>query len=109
MRHAGAALAADLVEPGGQDGRDDEKAREGPCQQPEALAGEQQQQGVWQSHPYQGLKGKTLLLLGTGSIGQHIAHTGKHFGMRVLGISHSGNERAGFDQVYQLPTLNKML
>ena len=63
---------------------------------------EQQQQGVWQSHPYQGLKGKTLLLLGTGSIGQHIAHTGKHFGMRVLGISHSGRERAGFDQVYKM-------
>ncbi|MCH7373723.1 MULTISPECIES: D-2-hydroxyacid dehydrogenase [Aeromonas] len=70
---------------------------------------EQQQQKLWQSHPYQGLKGKTLLLLGTGSIGQHIAQTGKHFGMKVLGISHSGNERAGFDQVYQLPALNKML
>lgn len=70
---------------------------------------EQQQQQLWQSQPYQGLKGKTLLLLGTGSIGQHIAHTGKHFGMRVLGISHSGRERAGFDQVYQLPALNKML
>ena len=28
-----------------------------------------------------------VLLLGTGSIGQHIAHTGKHFGMKVLGIS----------------------
>lgn len=70
---------------------------------------EQQQQKLWQSQPYQGLKGKTLLLLGTGSIGQHIAHTGKHFGMRVLGISHSGRERAGFDQVYQLPALNKML
>lgn len=70
---------------------------------------EQQQQKLWQSHPYQGLKGKTLLLLGTGSIGQHIAQTGKHFGMKVLGISHSGRERAGFDQVYQLPALNKML
>lgn len=70
---------------------------------------EQQQQRQWQSHPYQGLKGKTLLLLGTGSIGQHIAHTARHFGMRVLGISHSGRERAGFDQVYQLPALNKML
>ncbi|MEG0007613.1 MAG: D-2-hydroxyacid dehydrogenase [Aeromonas sp.] len=70
---------------------------------------EQQQLKTWQSHPYQGLRGKTLLLLGTGSIGQHIAHTGKHFGMKVLGISHSGRERAGFDQVYQLPALNKML
>lgn len=70
---------------------------------------DQQQQKLWQSHPYQGLRGKTLLLLGTGSIGQHIAHTGKHFGMRVLGISHSGHECAGFVQVYQLPALNKML
>lgn len=40
---------------------------------------------------------------------QHIAQTGKHFGMKVLGISRSGRERAGFDQVYQLPALNKML
>ncbi|MNF77033.1 Glyoxylate/hydroxypyruvate reductase A [compost metagenome] len=70
---------------------------------------EQQQQRLWQSHPYQGLKGRTMLILGTGSIGQHIANTAKHFGMKVLGISHSGHERAGFDQVYQLPALNKML
>ena len=70
---------------------------------------EQQKQRLWQSHPYQGLKGRTLLILGTGSIGQHLAHTGKHFGMKVLGVSRSGRERAGFDQVYQLPALNKML
>lgn len=70
---------------------------------------EQQKQRLWQSHPYQGLKGRTMLILGTGSIGQHIAQTGKHFGMKVLGISRSGRERAGFDQVYQLPALNKML
>jgi phosphoglycerate dehydrogenase-like enzyme len=70
---------------------------------------EQQQQQLWQSHPYQGLKGRTMLILGTGSIGQHIAQTARHFGMKVLGISHSGRERAGFDQVYQLPALNKML
>lgn len=69
----------------------------------------QQQQQQWQSHPYQGLKGRTMLILGTGSIGQHIAQTARHFGMKVLGISHSGRERAGFDQVYQLPALNKML
>ena len=54
---------------------------------------EQQKQRLWQSHPYHGLKGRTLLILGTGSIGQHIAHTGKHFGMKVLGISRS--TRAG--------------
>ncbi|MFM4702948.1 D-2-hydroxyacid dehydrogenase [Aeromonas bivalvium] len=70
---------------------------------------EQQAQRIWQSHPYQGLKGKTLLILGTGSIGQHIAQTGRHFGMRVLGVSRSGHERAGFDEVYQLAALNRLL
>ncbi|MGY4026784.1 D-2-hydroxyacid dehydrogenase [Aeromonas rivuli] len=74
-----------------------------PCYQ------EQQAQQHWQSHPYQGLKGRTLLVLGTGSIGQHIAQTGKHFGMRVLGVSRSGHERAGFDEVYQLAALNRVL
>ncbi|PJG60573.1 D-2-hydroxyacid dehydrogenase [Aeromonas cavernicola] len=70
---------------------------------------QQQAQQQWQSHPYQGLKGQTLLLLGTGSIGQHLAHTAQHFGMRVLGVSHSGHEKAGFDQIYQLAALNRVL
>ncbi|MHA6999831.1 D-2-hydroxyacid dehydrogenase [Aeromonas schubertii] len=70
---------------------------------------ELQRQKVWQSRPYESLHGKTLLILGTGSIGQHLAQTGQHFGMRVLGVSRSGRERPGFAQVYQLPALNKLL
>ncbi|MDO2950244.1 D-2-hydroxyacid dehydrogenase [Aeromonas simiae] len=70
---------------------------------------EQQRQKVWQSRPYESLRGKTLLILGTGSIGQHIAQTGHHFGMQVLGVSRSGRERPGFTQVYQVPALNKVL
>lgn len=70
---------------------------------------EQQKQQVWQNHPYWGLKGKTMLILGTGSIGQHIAKTAKHFSMRVLGVNLSGREQADFDEIYQLPALNRML
>ena len=40
---AGAALAANLIQTGGQDGRDDEKARESTGQEPEALVRQQQQ------------------------------------------------------------------
>lgn len=70
---------------------------------------EQQRQKLWQSRPYESLAGKTLMVLGTGSIGQHIARTGQHFGMKVLGVSRSGREREGFSQVYQLPALDRLL
>ncbi|GGB49572.1 2-hydroxyacid dehydrogenase [Oceanisphaera marina] len=70
---------------------------------------EQQRLHNWQPIPYQSIHGKTMLIIGTGSIGQHIAHTAKHFGMTVLGISRSGREAAGFDHTYQLPALNNVL
>lgn len=69
----------------------------------------QQRLHNWQPIPYQSIHGKTMLIIGTGSIGQHIAHTAKHFGMTVLGISRSGREAAGFDHTYQLPALNNVL
>lgn len=69
----------------------------------------QQRLHNWQPIPYESLKGKTMLIMGTGGIGQHIAQTAKHFGMTVLGMSRSGREAAGFDTTYQLPALNKVL
>lgn len=69
----------------------------------------QQRLHNWQPIPYESLHGKTMLIMGTGSIGQHIAHTAKHFGMTVLGISRSGREAAGFENTYQLPALNNVL
>ncbi|ART79991.1 D-2-hydroxyacid dehydrogenase [Oceanisphaera avium] len=69
----------------------------------------QQRLHNWQPIPYESLQGKTMLIMGTGSIGQHIAHTAQHFGMSVLGISRSGREAAGFDHTYQLPALNNVL
>lgn len=70
---------------------------------------EQQRQHNWQPAPYQSLNGKTMLILGTGSIGQHIAATARHFGMEVLGVSRAGREAPGFDRTYQVQALNKVL
>lgn len=69
----------------------------------------QQRLHNWHPIPYESIHGKTMLIMGTGSIGQHIAHTAKHFGMTVLGVSRSGREAAGFDNTYQLPALNNVL
>ncbi|PSJ39229.1 D-2-hydroxyacid dehydrogenase [Zobellella taiwanensis] len=70
---------------------------------------EQQRHHNWQPIPYQSLQGKTMLIIGTGSIGQHVAGTARHFGMEVLGISRSGHEAPNFDRTYQTQALNKVL
>ena len=46
-----------------------------------------QQAGRWDTTPPGSLQGKTLGLLGVGSIGAHIARTARGFGMRVRGYT----------------------
>ena len=46
-----------------------------------------QQQGRWEPSITGTLRGKTIGLLGVGTIGAHIAATAKHFGMRVHGYT----------------------
>ncbi len=70
---------------------------------------EQQRQRIWHPLPYATLDGRTLLILGTGSIGQHLATTGQHFGMQVWGVNRSGREVAGFDETFQLQALPRLL
>ncbi|MFS1424697.1 D-2-hydroxyacid dehydrogenase [Shewanella sp. 10N.286.48.B5] len=60
---------------------------------------QQQQHKQWIPGSYRTLQGQGLLLLGTGSIAQHIAKTAKHFGMTVTGLSRSGEPKAHFDHV----------
>lgn len=48
---------------------------------------ESQRRGKWDEQPYDSLKGKLLGLLGVGTIGAHLAKTGKHFDMRVYGYT----------------------
>lgn len=45
------------------------------------------------------LNDKTILIFGTGHIGQMIAKVARVFDMHVLGVNHSGHEVAGFDVI----------
>ncbi|MCL1066797.1 D-2-hydroxyacid dehydrogenase [Shewanella olleyana] len=60
---------------------------------------QQQQQQHWAPGSFRTLQGQHLLLLGTGSIAQHIAQTAKHFGMKVTGLSKTGASKSFFDHV----------
>ena len=55
------------------------------------------------------LEGKRLGIMGTGSIGQHIAKTAGYFGMTVTGLSRSGSPQPGFDTVLQTDELHQFL
>ncbi|MBR9727674.1 D-2-hydroxyacid dehydrogenase [Shewanella intestini] len=64
-----------------------------------------QSQATWRAQRFKTLQGQRLLILGTGSIAQHIASTAKHFGMHVTGINRHGNSVNGFDVTAALNTL----
>ena len=70
---------------------------------------EQQRQQQWHPIPYVPLSQRRILILGTGSIGQHLAATAKQFGMEVWGVNRSGREVAGFDDLYQVSALPRLL
>lgn len=55
------------------------------------------------------LNGQTLLVVGAGSIGSHIAKLAKAFGMRTLGIKRSMTEDANFDEIHTLDKLHDVL
>ena len=70
---------------------------------------EQQKQHQWQPLPYRPLSERRLLILGTGSIGQHLAQTAHQFGMTVWGVNRHGRDVADFDDIYQLSALPHLL
>ena len=49
-----------------------------------------QQNETWQPRPYQTLSGKKMVVLGTGSIGSHLATTVNQFSITSIGINRSG-------------------
>jgi phosphoglycerate dehydrogenase-like enzyme len=55
------------------------------------------------------LEGKCLGIMGTGSIGQHIAHSASNFGMAVTGLSRSGSPAPGFTDVLPVAKLHEFL
>ena len=54
----------------------------------------------WWAEPSGTLQGKTLGIMGTGSIGRDIARMAKSFGMHVTGYSRSGARVEGFESVF---------
>jgi len=60
---------------------------------------ENQKARLWQNMPYKSLKGTLLGICGLGSIGRHIALTGKHFGMDVWGYKRSYEELPEVDRL----------
>jgi phosphoglycerate dehydrogenase-like enzyme len=54
----------------------------------------------WQRPESGILRGKTIGLLGVGSIGTHIAGTAKHFGMTVRGFTRESETSSGVDKYY---------
>ncbi|MCE2572752.1 D-2-hydroxyacid dehydrogenase [Motilimonas eburnea] len=70
---------------------------------------QQQGQQRWLSHGYHSIQGMTILIVGTGSIGQHVAQTARHFGLTTLGVNRSGQQREDFLQCYPLSQLHTAL
>ncbi|PSW12142.1 D-2-hydroxyacid dehydrogenase [Photobacterium sanctipauli] len=67
---------------------------------------QQQASQTWQPKPYQTIAGQTMVILGTGSIGSHLARVATAFGLRVVGVNRSGQANSpAFDTVYSLAQL----
>lgn len=59
--------------------------------------------GRWDPAPPTRLRGKQLGLLGVGTIGAALAHTAKHFGMRVKGYTRASEDSADVDEYFHGP------
>ncbi len=59
-----------------------------------------QQDSRWDPSLNGTLRGKTIGLLGVGSIGAHLAESAKHFGMQVLGYTRSSENSLFVDKYY---------
>lgn len=70
---------------------------------------EQQLRKNWWNQSSGRLHGKTLGVMGTGSIGAQIARTARCLGLKVIGFSRSGAAHEEFAQVYPAGELNDFL
>lgn len=70
----------------------------------------QQRASHWQPHSYSTLAGKTMVILGTGSIGSHLARSAKALGFHLIGVNRSGTtSEPAFDTTLPLAGLNSAL
>ncbi len=68
---------------------------------------QQQNQKQWSPHQYQSLNEKSMLILGTGSIGAHLSTVASSFGIKTMGVNSTGiPPKAGdFDETYHINEL----
>lgn len=69
----------------------------------------QQSKRSWTQKQPGRLQDKTIGIMGTGSIGEHIASTAQHFDMRVLGLSNSGKAKENFEKCFSVEQLHDFL
>jgi phosphoglycerate dehydrogenase-like enzyme len=70
---------------------------------------EDQRRKVWRQVRPGRLRGKTMGLLGLGSVGKVIARCGKEFGMNILGVKRTPGPVGSVDQVFGPDDLRKMI
>jgi glyoxylate/hydroxypyruvate reductase len=68
-----------------------------------------QQEARWAPSYNTSIKGKTLLIIGVGSIGGDAAQWAAGFGLDVIGIRRSGNPRKGVREMHRLEALRTLL
>ncbi|TMX34271.1 D-2-hydroxyacid dehydrogenase [Vibrio rotiferianus] len=68
---------------------------------------QQQQSKQWQPHLYTSLQSKTMVILGTGSIGRHLGKAAQLMGMKTVGINRTGIPTSGgeFTQTFHINEL----
>jgi phosphoglycerate dehydrogenase-like enzyme len=68
-----------------------------------------QRESRWQTCASSAVAGKTIVILGMGSLGAAVATMMKRFGLRVIGVSRSGRPHRSADQVYRSGNLATVL
>lgn len=69
----------------------------------------QQQQKKWIQKTPKLMKDVTILIFGTGAIGQEVAKTFTHFGSTVMGVSESGKQKEYFHKVVPISSVSSII
>ena len=68
-----------------------------------------QKQALWKQLYNTSIAGKTLLIVGVGSVGGNTAKFAKQFGLRVLGVRRTGNSHPHVDEMFRPKDLARVL
>ncbi|QIZ78641.1 D-2-hydroxyacid dehydrogenase [Ferrimonas lipolytica] len=70
---------------------------------------EAQRQQLWQPKGYDSLANQTMVIVGTGNIGQQIATVATAFGMQVIGVNTDGRDISGFERCFATTQLHEAM